>query len=118
MQEAEDQRLVEDHIRLLREETDCGFDVFMVREVDFLGKVEALLHGDGEISDPLDLLPRPISYGKLRHPHTVHKLLVILDDVVEDEVEEDEELHTHQFVVLGSHQEDFYLGDMRVQDVD
>lgn len=54
----------------------------------------------------------------MRHPHAVHKLLVVFYDVVEDEVEEDEELHTHEFVVLGSHQEDLDLGDVRVQDVD
>lgn len=57
MQEAEDQRLVEDHIRLLREQADCRLDVLMIGEVDFLRKVEALLHGYREISDPLDLLP-------------------------------------------------------------
>lgn len=118
MQEAEDEALVEDDIRLFGEEADCGLDVFVIGEVDLLGEVEALLHGDGEISDAFDLLALPVSDGELRHPHAVHEFLVALNDVVEDEVEEDEQLHTHELVVLCSQQEDLYLRDVRVQDVD
>lgn len=118
VQEAEDEGLVEEDVCLFGEEADCGLDVFVVGEVDLLGKVEALLHGDGEISDALDLLALPVGDGELRYPKAVHELLVIFDDVVEDEVQEDEQLHAHEFVVLGSQQEDLYLRDVRVKDVD
>ena len=118
VQEAEDQGLVEDHICLLGEQADPGLDVFVVGEVDLLRDVEALLHGDGEIGDALDLLARPLGHCELRHPHAVDEPLCVFDDVVEDEVEEDEELHPHQLEVLGRHQEEPDLGDVRVQDVD
>lgn len=90
----------------------------MIREEDLLGEIKALLHRDGEISNSLDLLARPIRYRELRHPQAVHKPLCVFYDVVEDEVEEDEELHAHEFEVLGRHHEDLDLGDVGVQDVD
>jgi hypothetical protein len=105
VQKAKDYCFLEDDIGLLGEETHCRLDVLLVGEVDFLCEEEALLHGDGEVSDAFDPLLAVLADRPLRQPDAVDEPEAVVDDVVEHQVEEDEQLHPHQLVVLGPHHE-------------
>jgi len=119
MQKPYDHGFSEYHISPFRQQTHSVLNVLIVREIDFFGKEEALLHADAEISDPLDLLSLgAIADGELGQPHTVDKLLHVLNDVVEDEIQKDEEFDSHEFVVFPIDQKHLHLRHVRIQHVD
>lgn len=93
-------------------------DVFVVAKVYFLRHKETFLHTDAEVSDSLHLLAlRPVAYRELRDPDGVDESLLVLNDVVEYEVQEDEQLDPHQFVVLAIGKEELYLRVGSVKDI-
>lgn len=115
MQVPKDNGFPEDDVSLSGEQADCMLHVLMICEIYFFWEVKALLHGNGEVSNPLDLLARvAIANAELRDPHGVDEALGILNDIIKYKIKEDEELHPHQLVVLPLHQEDLYLRQVGV----
>lgn len=91
----------------------------MIAKIYLFRDKEAFFHADAEISYPLHLFPlRTIADGKLWNPNAVDKSLLVFNDVVEDEIQENKQLHSHQFEMLSIGQEYFYLWIMRIEDVD
>lgn len=73
MQEAEDDRLLEEDVRLLGKEADSCLDVLLIGEVDFLRQEEAFLHRDGEVRNTLHTLLPLVSDSPLWQPDAVYK---------------------------------------------
>ena len=71
-------------------------DVLVISEVNFFTDEKAFLHADAEIGDSFDLFAfGSIADGELRYPDAVDIFLLILYNVVEDNIEEDKEFHSH-----------------------
>lgn len=117
MQKTEDYRLLKNDVSLLRQQTHSRFYVLLICEVDLLSQEEALLHRNRKICDPLHSLFPLLADGPLGKPNAVDKTEAVFDDVVEDQIEENEQLHSHQFVVLCSHHEHPHLRNVRIQNI-
>jgi len=118
VQKTNDDRLAEDEICTLRQKTHSMFYVLVICKVNLFWKEETFLHTYTEIGDPFHFFSLlTITNGKLWYPNAIDKLLRILYDVVEDEVQENEKLHSHQFVVFTISQKHLYLWDMSVQNI-
>jgi hypothetical protein len=117
VQETENERLLEDDVSLLGQQAHSRFYVLFICEVDLLSQEEALLHRNRKICDPLHSLLPLLGNGPLGEPHAVDETEAVFDDVVEDKIEEHEQLHSHQFVVLCPHHEHPHLRNVRIQNV-
>ena len=117
MHETHDHRLQESYVCLFGKQAHCVFDVFVVCEVYFLADEETFFHADAEISYPFDLFAfLPVANCELRHPDAINIFLVVFNDVVENNVEENKQLHPHKFIVLSISDEHFYFRVMGVKD--
>ena len=68
----------------------------MISEVNFFTDEKAFLHADAEIGDSFDLFSfGSIADCELRYPDAIDIFLLIFDNVVEDNIEEDKEFHSH-----------------------
>ena len=93
------------------------FDIFMVGEVYLLADEETFFHTYAEIGYSFNLFAfLSVADCELRYPDAVHIFLIVLDDVVENNVQENKQLHSHEFIVLSIGDEHFYFGVMGVKD--
>jgi hypothetical protein len=68
----------------------------MIAKIYLLRNIEALFHANAEIRYPLHLFPLgAIADGKLWNPYAIDKSLLIFYDVVEYEIQEDKQFHSH-----------------------
>lgn len=102
--------LQKNDVSLLRKETDTAFDVLVIAKIYFFWEEETFFHTYTKICDSFHFLSLLlVTDSELRHPNTVDVSLDIFNDVVKNEIEEHEELHPHQFIMLTISYEHLYF---------
>jgi hypothetical protein len=91
------------------------FDVLVVCKVDLFRKEKTFLHTYTKICNPVHFFSLlAVTDSKLWYPDAIDEFLSVLYDIIEDEVQKNEELHSHQFVVFSVSQKHLYFWDVSV----